>query len=110
MKRGEISRQQLEQMQASHQQRMASMEESRKQQDRLYNQTNLASDKNQREFVEAIRGVETYHEPVDGGVVQLDNTYDHAWRVRDGTYLLTDDPNFRPGLVGLEGQELQRVQ
>jgi hypothetical protein len=63
-----------------------------------------------REFVEAVRGVETYHEPVEGGVVQLDNTFNHAWRARDGSNLPTDDPNFRPGLVGLEGQELQRVQ
>lgn len=30
--------------------------------------------------------------------------------VRDGTYLLTNDPNFRPGVVGLEGQELQKVE
>ena len=58
-------------------------------------QRNLASDRQQREFVESIRGVETYHEPVAGGVVQLDNSYQHAWRVGDGSYPLTDDPNFR---------------
>jgi hypothetical protein len=107
---GEISYERLQQMKRDHQQQMAGMQETKQARDRLYDQSNLVSDKNQREFVEAIRGVETYHEPVDGGVVQLDNTYDHAWRVRDGTYLLTDDPNFRPGLVGLEGQELRRVQ
>jgi len=89
---------------------MADSQAAQAQRDRMYDQNALLSDKNQREFVEAIRGVETYHEPVDGGVVQLDNTFDHAWRVRDGTYLLTDDPNFRPGLVGLEGQELRRVE
>jgi hypothetical protein len=43
-------------------------------------------------------------------VVQLDNSYQHAWRVADGSYLLTDDPNFRPGLFGLQGQELRRVE
>ena len=101
---------QRRQMFQAHQQKMADMQASQAQRDKLYDQKNLASDRTQREFIEAVRGVETYHEPVEGGVVQLDNTFNHAWRVRDGSYLLTDDPNFRPGLVGLEGQELRRVQ
>ena len=65
--------------------------------------------KKQRESIEAIRGVETYLEPVAGGVVQLDNTYDHAFRVRDGSYLLTNDPNFNPGQFGIEADQLKVV-
>ena len=110
MLQGKYSELQRQQMFNDHQKKMADSQAAQAQRDRMYDQNALLSDKNQREFVEAIRGVETYHEPVDGGVVQLDNTFDHAWRVRDGTYLLTDDPNFRPGLVGLEGQELRRVE
>ena len=97
-------------MREAHERTMADMQAAQVQRDKLNDMKGVASDKNQREFVEMVRGVETYHEPVDGGVVQLDNTYNHAWRVRDGTYLLTNDPNFRPGVVGLEGQELQKVE
>ena len=107
---GQISYQQLQGMQQAHQQRMQALEAGKQANDRMYEQRNLASDRQQREFVESIRGVETYHEPVAGGVVQLDNSYQHAWRVGDGSYLLTDDPKFRPGLVGLEGEELRRVE
>lgn len=107
---GVSSQQQLQQMNAAHQSRMQALDAGRQFNDRLYDLRNASSDRQQREFVESIRGVETYHEPVAGGVVQLDNTYQHAWRVQDGSYLLTDDPNFRPGLIGLEGQELRRVQ
>lgn len=107
---GNISQQQLQAMNQAHQARMQALDANRQVNDRLYDQRSLSSDRQQREFVEAIRGVETYHEPVAGGVVQLDNTYQHAWRVRDGSYLLTDDPDFRPGLIGLEGQALRRVE
>jgi hypothetical protein len=107
---GNISLQRLEEMKALHAQSMRNLDETRQYNDRLYDIKNVTSDRNQREFIESVRGVETYHEPVEGGAVQLDNTYDHAWRLRDGTYLLTDDPNFRPGKIGLEGQEMQRVQ
>lgn len=110
MRDAKYNEQQRQEMFNAHQKRMADMQATQQQRDRLYDQGNLVSDRTQREFVEAVRGVETYHEPVEGGVVQLDNTFNHAWRVRDGSYLLTDDPNFRPGLIGLEGQELRRVQ
>jgi hypothetical protein len=110
MARSKADAAQRQQMFDAHQRKMADMQASQAQRDRMYDQQGVVSDRQQREFVETVRGVETYHEPVDGGVVQLDNTYDHAWRVRDGTYLLTNDPNFRPGLIGLEGQQLNKVQ
>ena len=58
-----------------------------------------------------LRGVETYHDPVEGGTVQLDNTFDHAWRVNnEKAYLLTNDPNFNPGLYQIDARQLAVVQ
>ncbi|MQX38228.1 hypothetical protein [Roseospira navarrensis] len=69
------------------------------------------SDRGQRERVEAIRGVETYDDPINGGTVQLDNTYRHAWQLRDGTYVLTDDAFFNPQqYLGMDGQPLQATR
>jgi hypothetical protein len=73
--------------------------------------TSATDDRLQRERIEVIRGVETYHDPVEGGTVQLDNTYDHAWRVNnDKAYILTDDPNFNPGLFDIDAEPLRVVQ
>lgn len=65
-------------------------------------------DRMQRERIEGVRGVETYDDPVYGGTVQLDATYDHAWRVNNAdSYILTSDPNFNPGLYNIDAQKLQ---
>ncbi len=65
-------------------------------------------DRMQRERIEGVRGVETYDDPVYGGTVQLDNTYDHAWRVNNNdSYILTNDPNFNPGLYNIDAQQLK---
>lgn len=73
--------------------------------------TNESMDRNQRETIEGIRGVETYNDPHYGGTVQLSNQYQHAWQLRDGSYVLTDDVNFDPARdLGLSGQRLQRTQ
>jgi hypothetical protein len=70
-----------------------------------------AGDRMQRESIEAIRGVETYRDPVDGRNVQLDATYDHAWRVNNqDAYILTKDPNFNPGLYGVEATQMGVVK
>lgn len=53
-----------------------------------------STDRNQREFLEAIKGVETYHDPLNGGTVELDSTYRQAWQLPDGGFVLSDDPNF----------------
>jgi hypothetical protein len=72
---------------------------------------NESSDRTQRESIESIRGVETYNDPHYGGSVQLSNQYQHAWQLRDGSYLLTDDSNFDPNRdLGVQGQRLQRTQ
>ncbi len=67
-----------------------------------------SSDRNQREFSEYIRGVETYNDPYNGGTVQLDNTYENAWQLNDGTFVLTDDASFNPyAATGQDGQKLE---
>lgn len=71
----------------------------------------LSGDRMQRESIEAVRGVETYADPIAGGNVQLDATYDHAWRINNqDAYILTNDPNFNPGQYGLEATQMGAVQ
>ena len=71
----------------------------------------LSGDRMQRESVEAIRGVETYADPIAGGNVQLDATYDHAWRINNNdAYILTNDPNFNPAQYGLEATQMGVVK
>ncbi|MEH6487846.1 hypothetical protein [Hyphomonas oceanitis] len=70
--------------------------------------TDETDDRIQRESIEGIRGVETYHDPIGEVNVQLDATYDNAWRVtNDETYILTNDPNFNPGQYNIEATQLQ---
>lgn len=67
-----------------------------------------ADDRMQRKRIDGLRGVETYEDPVYGGTVKLDNTYDHAWRVNNAdSYILTNDPNFNPGLYNIDAQQLK---
>lgn len=67
-------------------------------------------DRNSREFQEYIRGTETYND-TSGGTVQLDNTYDHAWALDDGSYILSNDSGFDPGKdLGLTGNKLKKSQ
>jgi hypothetical protein len=70
-----------------------------------------SGDRMQRESIEAIRGVETYHDPIDNRAVQLDHNYDHAWRVNNqDAYILTKDPNFNPGQYGIEATQMGVVR
>ena len=69
---------------------------------------NESSDRMHREATESIRGVETYNDPYHGGTVELDNSYENAWQLDDGTYVLTNDPSFEPYRVyGQGGQRLE---
>lgn len=75
-----------------------------------YRAQDLASDKNQREFIETIRGVETYYDPTAREPVQFDYNYKDAWRINDGTYVLTNDQSFDPQKYNLDGVQLQAIQ
>ncbi len=73
-----------------------------------YRDRETIRDRGQRETIEAIRGVETFNDPINGGTVQLDNTYKHAWQLQDGSYVLTDDEFFSPyQSFGIDGHRLQ---
>ena len=70
-----------------------------------------SQDRTQETFVRAIRGVELYADPAAGRPVELPNTYDHAWRLQDGTYMMTDNPNFDPSVeFGVSGTRLQVIR
>ena len=63
--------------------------------------------------VRSVREVELYRGSSvgGGGTVELPNHYQHAWRLRDGTYVMTDSPNFDPNRdLGVPGEQLQRTR
>lgn len=68
-----------------------------------------SADRRFREFGEVIRGVETYNDPnAPGGQAELSNLYSNAWRLNDGSYVLTDDASFEPFRdLGLDGKKLE---
>lgn len=70
-----------------------------------------SADRRAREFGELMKGVETYTDAnAPGGTVELSQT-NHAWRLNDGSYVLTDDPNFDPWRdLQLEGRQLEAVR
>ena len=68
-----------------------------------------SDERRQREVGEMIRGTEHYDDPdAPGGQVELSGMYDHAWRLNDGTYVLSSDANFEPWRdLGVEGKALE---
>ena len=68
-----------------------------------------SADRRAREFGELIRGVETYDDAdAPGGQTELSAHYDNAWRLNDGSYVLTDDPSFDPWRdLQVEGKKLE---
>lgn len=77
-----------------------------------WNSQQESADRRFREFGELMKGVETYKDEWGpGGQRELSSHYNHAWRLRDGTYVLTDDANFDPWRdLKLEGQKLEVVR
>jgi hypothetical protein len=62
-----------------------------------WNTQQESTDRRAREFGELMRSVETYDDAnAPGGQVQLSNLYDNAWRLNDGSYVLSNDVNFEP--------------
>ncbi len=67
-------------------------------------------DRIQRRSLEAIRGVDTYMDPISNSPVQLDHTYGNAWRVNgQDAYILTKNPNFNPGQYGIEATQMKVI-
>lgn len=67
-----------------------------------------SSDRRAREFGEALRGVNTYTDAAaPTGQVELSAQYGNAWRLNDGSYVLTDDAGFDPWRdLQVEGKRL----
>ena len=67
-----------------------------------------SSDARAGDLINAIREVQDYSDTkAPGGQVELSNQYNHAWRLQDGSYALTDDPSFEPQqALGMSGQAL----
>lgn len=85
-------------------------EEIRELNQRGWEERNHSSDRQRRGFIEAIRDVETYNDPHSGtGQIELSNQYDNAYRLNDGSYVLTNDPSFNPyQATGQDGVKLER--
>lgn len=109
---GEMSRETMEHMRRRHQIRQQTREEVAGIYSGVARSRSESSDRMHRESVRTMREVEHYRVPggAGGGVVELPNHYRHAWRMRDGTYVLTDSPNFDPQRdAGQPGEQLQRA-
>ncbi|MEO7774934.1 MAG: hypothetical protein ABIT36_06580 [Steroidobacteraceae bacterium] len=62
-----------------------------------YNQTSAVNDRIARDRGNAMRDVQDFNDPsAAGGRVQLSSFYDHAWKLNDGTYVLSNDASFDP--------------
>lgn len=79
---------------ARHNERMGAMD----QQMRSWEQQQSSQDRQHTQFVKAIREVETYNDGANGRV-ELSSGYDHAWSRGDGSYILSNSPNFDPSSV-----------
>lgn len=96
-KRGEIRRRTAQEIEAMRNQ--------------TYADTQATNDRMHRETTRTLREVNGYRDPRNGGVVELSSHYQHAWQLGDGSYVLTDDPNFDPQRTfGQSGEQLQRTK
>lgn len=76
-----------------------------------YQGTQATNERMHTDRIRAVREVEAYRDPRSGGVVELSMHYRHAWQLRDGSYVLTDNPSFNPQReFGMAGEQLQRTR
>ena len=73
-----------------------------------HNDRSAAMDRSHREFIESIRGTETWNLP-GGGTTELADSND-AWQLDNGTIVTTDRPGWQPSDAGLSGTQLQRTR
>lgn len=73
-----------------------------------WNANQASADKRATAVSQALRDVQTFNDPdAAGGSVELSSRYDHAWRLADGSYVLSGDASFEPGRdLGIEGRKL----
>ncbi len=79
-------------------------------QQNTWQNTSATSEKIQNRTIDGIREVQPYYDPVRGTPIEVDNRYQYLWRLSDGTYFQTNNPNFNPATeLGIDGQQLQQV-
>jgi len=72
--------------------------EASDQQMRDWERSQASQDASHERFVKTIREVETWSDGANGRV-ELTSGYDHAWSRGDGSYILSNSPNFDPSSV-----------
>jgi hypothetical protein len=63
-----------------------------------YEARQASNDRINKNFSEYIRGVETYHNPVESRAVELPSGYREVWVSGNGEYILSNDSNFNPNV------------
>ena len=68
-----------------------------------------SADRRATQFGELMRGVQTFDDAnAPGGQAQLSNLYSQAWRLNDGSYVLSNEAGFDPWRdLQVEGQKLE---
>lgn len=103
-----LRRQNTESSIAIHEIRMKSIQEIGEINQQNYENRQASSDRIQTANVRSIRGVELYNDPVSHEQVELPNTHENIWRLKDDTFILTNDSNFQPYRdLGLDGHQLE---
>lgn len=102
---GRIAREGIMARAAIHADAMAEISEINQ---RAWDAQQKSSDRRAREFLEYVRDVETYRDPeAPGGTASLSSAYRDAWRLADGSYVLSNDPSFEPyRALGIDGEKL----
>ncbi len=74
----------------------------------IYENRTASSDRMHHQTIQAIRGVDTYADPTTHERFELPYTHENAWRLDDGTFILTNDANFEPYRdLGLDGRQME---
>lgn len=77
-----------------------------------YNNRIGAMDRGSEQFSQTIRGVQTWTNPgMSGQSFELPQDYSNAWRLDDGTFVMTNNPDFHPwNDLQLRGERLERAR
>jgi hypothetical protein len=65
---------------------------------RQYQEREASRDRIQEQFIQTVRGVEKYRDPMQEMPIELPMGYRDAWTNPNGDYLISDDPNFDPNV------------
>jgi hypothetical protein len=64
-----------------------------------------SQDRVHRQFVEAIRGTQSYVDPHSAGTSwELPNEYEHVWKTASDEFILTNDVNYDPNVANQESK------